>query len=128
TRPHRQSCWAVKLDPASPHQVEVGLALTVPDLPGRSLSPERIRDLDEQQIASENVVSAVTDAVGLVAQHLGDDPLDDDTGIDNPAHRSRSFRINLVLSLWRRPTSFRRNAAARRPKPERSARAASGRI
>ena len=33
-----------------------------------------------------------------------------------------------MLSLWRRPASFRRNAAARSPKPVRSARAAAVRI
>jgi len=37
----------------------------------------------------------------------------------------RPLLIKAVLSLWRRPASFRRNAAALSPKPVRSARAAS---
>src|SRR3989442_11789395 len=117
-----------EVDSASSHEIERRVGLTGRDLFGRGLPPERVRNFDEQKIGSEDVVLTVTDTVRLVAQDLRDDPLDRDAGINHPAHRSRSFRTSLVLSLCRRSTSFRRNAYARSPKPVRAARAASVRI
>jgi hypothetical protein len=66
--------------------------------------------------------------IGRRPRDRRDDPLDGDAGIDDPARRSRSLWISLVLSLCRRPASLRLNAAACLPKPLRSTRAASVRI